>query len=103
MSAMEVLPHPNDYWIVSSYQYKPRATLAEAEAARDKLIAQFPDKRFRVIHCKHRLPASNSGEIINDLVAAVRDALTCWGATTTLYGENVEALRRALAKAESHS
>ncbi len=71
-AAMSDRPHPNDYWIVSNYYYKPWPTPAAAYAAREKLAAQFAGKRFHVIHCKRRVGPSNSGVIIADLLAALK-------------------------------
>ena len=70
----EAKPHPNDYWIVTNYRYKPWFTLDDAVAARDVLTARYTKKQFRILHCKQQLRHSRSQEIIATFATALRNA-----------------------------
>jgi hypothetical protein len=99
---VEAAPHPNDYWIVSNYFYKPWATLDEAKVALESLRTEFPKKakRFHIVHCKRRMTFSQSGEKIAALLEALKAMTDRWEPDTGGADRRMwEAARDAIAKA----
>lgn len=55
---------PRDFWIISHWPHVEHVKLGFAMGELRRLREQFPDKEFRIYHCKLRLGRSSARETI---------------------------------------
>ena len=89
---------PNNYWIVSKFDYAVYLTLNEAIRDRARMAKLFPEETFRVIRCKRSLRSGGSKMIFRVLVSAIEGLLAPAG-TGKPFAERIAQARAALAMA----
>lgn len=86
-----------DFWIISQWRHHEHLHLNRAMKEMDRLKGLFPDREFRIYHCKRYLQASLSSRRLAALCDAAEAALSTTDPRP--MKDRVEKLRVAIAEA----